>query len=91
MLTSSISASNAAFAFGWLSTAALAPLGEVLFADRFAIKLGCEHDNHRWKRIEPCREGFALFAVLQAAVELFADHAGKPGDFSVSWFIHWSD
>jgi hypothetical protein len=69
----------------------LAPLGEILLAHGFSVEFAFDHGAHRRKRVEPRDQRAALFAVLEAAVELLADFAGKTGDFAIARFIHGLD
>jgi len=64
--------------------AALAPGGEVLFADGEAVEGVFEDGEDFGLGVEPVEQGRAGFAVLQAEVELFAEVVGEGGDFAVA-------
>jgi len=68
--------------------AAVAPFGEVLFADGNAVELRLEHGAHFRAGVEPVEEGAAGFVVVEAAVEFRADLGGEAGDFSSAMGIH---
>ena len=66
--------------------AAMAPFGEVLFADRFAVEGGVNEVPGLRQFVEPLEEGSAEFAVEEAEVELFAGLVRETGDFADASF-----
>ena len=66
---------------------ALAPFAEVLLGDGLAVEVALENEIHLGPTVEPFDEGCALFPVIEAAVELFADGAWKTSDLAVAH--HW--
>jgi hypothetical protein len=63
---------------------ALPPFAEVLFVNGAAVEVAGERLLHWVLGVEPLDKGGALFAVVEAAVELFADGARQAGDFAVA-------
>jgi hypothetical protein len=68
--------------------AVLAPLREVLFADRVPAELGVGERLDLGKGVEPGDEAVAFFTLAQALVELVADLTGQAGDFSDAFRSH---
>ena len=64
------------------------PFGEVLFADGVALEAFGEDLPGFGLTVEPGDEFDALFAAVEAAVELVAEGAGEAGDFTVAGFSH---
>jgi hypothetical protein len=61
-----------------------APFGEVLMGDGFAVKYLGEDFFGFGELVDPGEDGAAEFAVVEAAVELFANGGGEAGDFADS-------
>jgi hypothetical protein len=64
--------------------AGVSPFGEVLVVDGFSLEEFGEDAFGFREFVEPGENGFAEFAVVEAAVELFADGGGEAGDFTES-------
>ena len=66
-----------------ITEAMLFPFGEVLFIDGAGVEFGREESFDLGKLVEPRENGFALFVVLDAAVELVTDGVREAADFSI--------
>ena len=68
--------------------AAVPPLGQALFVDGPAAEIGGQDRLDLRLRVEPLQQGAAWRALVEAAVEFFADRLGQPGDFTVAGEDH---
>jgi len=62
--------------------AGASPFGEVLMGDGFAVEVFSEDFFGFREAVDPGQDALAEFAVVEAAVELFADVGGQSGDFA---------
>ena len=65
-----------------VAVAAVFPFGEVAGSDGMVFKVFFENGFDFGEGVEPFENGFALFAVVKAAIELFTDGVRKTSDFS---------
>jgi hypothetical protein len=64
--------------------AGMAPFGEVLVPDGFAIEEFGHYSFGFGAAVNPRKDGAANFTVVEAAVQFFPDGGGEAGDFAES-------
>ena len=67
-----------------VAVTALFPVGEILGIDRAALEISLQDGMDLGQSVEPFEQAGAGLAVEQALVELVAEGAGEPGDFTVA-------